>query len=29
MKHFEDLVTGGEWGEVKKYLSGFTMVEDN
>jgi hypothetical protein len=29
MKHFEDIVTGGEWDEVEKYLSGFTKVEDN
>lgn len=29
MKHFEDLVHGGEWDEVEKYLSGFTKVEDN
>uniref|UniRef100_A0A0E0LRK0 CTLH domain-containing protein n=1 Tax=Oryza punctata TaxID=4537 RepID=A0A0E0LRK0_ORYPU len=29
MKHFEDLVQGGEWDEVEKYLSGFTKVEDN
>ena len=29
MKHFEDLVQGGEWDEVERYLSGFTKVEDN
>jgi hypothetical protein len=29
MKHFEDLVQGGEWDEVEKYLGGFTKVEDN
>ncbi|XP_066338834.1 protein TOPLESS-RELATED PROTEIN 2-like [Miscanthus floridulus] len=29
MKHFEDLVQGGEWDEVERYLSGFTMLEDN
>jgi hypothetical protein len=28
-KHFEDLVQGGEWDEVEKYLGGFTKVEDN
>jgi len=29
MKHFEDLVQGGEWDEVERYLSGFTKLEDN
>ncbi|KAL9260041.1 Topless-related protein [Drosera capensis] len=29
MRYFEDLVTGGEWDEVEKYLSGFTKVDDN
>ncbi|RRT68976.1 hypothetical protein BHM03_00019315 [Ensete ventricosum] len=29
MKHFEDLVQGGEWDEVERYLGGFTKVEDN
>ncbi|XP_066338577.1 protein TOPLESS-RELATED PROTEIN 2-like [Miscanthus floridulus] len=29
MKHFEDLVQGGEWDEVERYLNGFTMLEDN
>ncbi|KAI4379481.1 hypothetical protein MLD38_005772 [Melastoma candidum] len=29
MRHFEDLVTNGEWDEVEKYLSGFTKVDDN
>ncbi|XP_066391809.1 protein TOPLESS-RELATED PROTEIN 2-like [Miscanthus floridulus] len=29
MKHFEDLVQGGEWDEVERYLSSFTKVEDN
>ncbi|KQJ95284.1 protein TPR2 [Brachypodium distachyon] len=29
MKHFEDMVQGGEWDEVERYLSGFTKVEDN
>lgn len=29
MRHFEDMVTNGEWDEVEKYLSGFTKVDDN
>lgn len=29
MRHFEDLVTGGEWDDAEKYLSGFTKVDDN
>ncbi|CAD6258036.1 unnamed protein product [Miscanthus lutarioriparius] len=29
MKHFEDLVQGGEWDELERYLSGFTKLEDN
>lgn len=29
MRHFEELVTGGEWDEAEKYLSGFTKVDDN
>ena len=29
MKYFEDLVQGGDWDEVEKYLSGFTKVDDN
>ncbi|KAL8158733.1 hypothetical protein V2J09_000270, partial [Rumex salicifolius] len=29
MRHFEDLVTNGDWDEVEKYLSGFTKVDDN
>ncbi|CAD6270678.1 unnamed protein product [Miscanthus lutarioriparius] len=29
MKHFEDLVQGGEWDKVERYLSGFTKLEDN
>ncbi|TYH07828.1 hypothetical protein ES288_A08G265700v1 [Gossypium darwinii] len=29
MKHFEDQVQAGEWDEVKRYLCGFTKVEDN
>lgn len=29
MRYFEDLVTGGEWDEAEKYLSGFTKVDDN
>ena len=29
MRYFEDMVTGGEWEEVEKYLSGFTKVDDN
>ncbi|KAL9272468.1 Topless-related protein [Drosera capensis] len=29
MRYFEDLVTGGEWDEVEKYLFGFTKVDDN
>ena len=29
MKYFEDLVQGGEWDEVERYLSGFTKLEDN
>ena len=29
MRYFEDMVTGGEWDEVEKYLSGFTKVDDN
>ncbi|KAF4362928.1 hypothetical protein F8388_002358 [Cannabis sativa] len=29
MRYFEDMVTGGEWKEVEKYLSGFTKVDDN
>ncbi|CAN1786868.1 Topless-related protein 4 [Linum perenne] len=29
MRHFEDMVTNGEWEEVEKYLSGFTKVDDN
>ncbi|PON89861.1 Topless-related protein [Trema orientale] len=28
-KHFEELVLGGNWDEVEKYLSGFTRVDDN
>ncbi|KAM7508215.1 hypothetical protein LguiA_018668 [Lonicera macranthoides] len=29
MRHFEEMVTNGEWIEVEKYLSGFTKVDDN
>lgn len=29
MRYFEELVTGGEWDEAEKYLSGFTKVDDN
>ncbi|KAF5945849.1 hypothetical protein HYC85_016077 [Camellia sinensis] len=29
MRHFEDMVTNGDWDEVEKYLSGFTKVDDN
>ncbi|CAD6220980.1 unnamed protein product [Miscanthus lutarioriparius] len=29
LKHFEDLVQGGEWDELERYLSGFTKLEDN
>ncbi|MQL69363.1 hypothetical protein Taro_001639 [Colocasia esculenta] len=29
MKYFEEMVLGGEWEEVEKYLSGFTKVDDN
>ncbi|KAK3025864.1 hypothetical protein RJ639_042293, partial [Escallonia herrerae] len=29
MRHFEEMVTNGEWDEVEKYLSGFTKVDDN
>ncbi|GMI95157.1 WUS-interacting protein 2, TOPLESS-RELATED 4 [Hibiscus trionum] len=29
LRHFEDMVTNGEWDEVEKYLSGFTKVDDN
>ncbi|KAK9697853.1 hypothetical protein RND81_08G065600 [Saponaria officinalis] len=29
MRYFEDLVTGGEWDDAEKYLSGFTKVDDN
>ncbi|KAK1389417.1 WUS-interacting protein 2 [Heracleum sosnowskyi] len=29
MRHFEEIVTNGEWDEVEKYLSGFTKVDDN
>ncbi|KAL7173476.1 hypothetical protein ACSBR2_032859 [Camellia fascicularis] len=29
MRHFEDMVTNGDWDEVDKYLSGFTKVDDN
>ncbi|XP_034916413.1 topless-related protein 1 isoform X2 [Populus alba] len=28
-KYFEELVLGGNWDEVEKYLSGFTKVDDN
>ena len=28
-KYFEELVLGGDWDEVEKYLSGFTKVDDN
>jgi hypothetical protein len=27
--YFEELVLGGDWDEVEKYLSGFTKVDDN
>lgn len=29
IKYFEDQVQAGEWDEVERYLSGFTMVDDN
>ncbi|KAI5680896.1 hypothetical protein M9H77_02123 [Catharanthus roseus] len=29
MRHFEEMVTNGDWDEVEKYLSGFTKVDDN
>ncbi|KAL7248349.1 hypothetical protein ACSBR2_003128 [Camellia fascicularis] len=29
MRHFEDMVTNGDWDKVEKYLSGFTKVDDN
>ncbi|KAL7259747.1 hypothetical protein ACSBR1_005592 [Camellia fascicularis] len=29
MRHFEDMVTNGDWDEVEKYLCGFTKVDDN
>ncbi|KAF5787856.1 putative Topless family protein [Helianthus annuus] len=29
MKYFEEEVHKGNWDEVKKYLSGFTKVDDN
>ncbi|XP_066341504.1 protein TOPLESS-RELATED PROTEIN 2-like [Miscanthus floridulus] len=29
MKHFEDLMQGGESDELERYLSGFTKLEDN
>lgn len=29
IRHFEDLVTSGNWDEVEMYLSGFTKVDDN
>ena len=29
MKYFEELVLDGNWDEAEKYLSSFTVVEDN
>lgn len=29
LKYFEDLVLNGNWEEVEKYLSSFTVIEDN
>ncbi|CAL5342729.1 unnamed protein product [Camellia sinensis] len=29
MRHFEVMVTNGDWDEMEKYLSGFTKVDDN
>ena len=29
MKYFEDLILGGKWDDVERYLSGFTRVDDN
>ncbi|KAL3839807.1 hypothetical protein ACJIZ3_024398 [Penstemon smallii] len=29
MRHFEEMVTNGDWENVEKYLLGFTKVDDN
>ncbi|XP_074296566.1 topless-related protein 4-like isoform X2 [Silene latifolia] len=29
MRHFEELVTEGNWDDAEKYLTGFTKVDDN